>query len=119
MVVVKEQATRDSMEKEELYRKAVEKWGRDNQMLIAIEEASELQKAVIKFMRYRTLIYLPDIAEEMADMEIMLEQLKLMLNNGDEVGAKKEEKLKRLEHLISGDVVKPSSDNTPSHYSQW
>lgn len=48
-------------------------YGVDSQVLIAIEEMSELQKELCKYKRNQNNI--PSIAEEIADVRIMLEQI--------------------------------------------
>ena len=76
-----------------IYNKMIEKYGQKDQMLIAVEECSELQKAILKFLRGRCNQI--EIAEEMADVEIMLEQLKIMFNNKEEIEYFKKQKIMR------------------------
>ena len=72
---------------------------------VAIEEMSELTKAIIKYRRKtfdnkaRTLD-MEHIAEEIADVEIMMEQLKIIYNCHDLVSKFKEEKKLRLTKLV-------------------
>lgn len=80
-----------------IYNKMIEKYGQKNQMLIAVEECSELQKAILKFLRGRCNQI--EIAEEMADVEIMLEQLKIMFNNKEEIEYFKKQKIMRTSKL--------------------
>lgn len=80
-----------------IYNKMIEKYGQKDQMLIAVEECSELQKAILKFLRGRCNQI--EIAEEMADVEIMLEQLKIMFNNNEEVEYFKKQKIMRTSKL--------------------
>lgn len=80
-----------------IYNKMIEKYGQKDQMLIAVEECSELQKAILKFLRGRCNQI--EIAEEMADVEIMLEQLKIMFNNKEEVEYFKKQKIMRTSKL--------------------
>ena len=79
------------------YEKMIEKYGKKDQMLIAVEECSELQKAILKYLRGRCNTI--EISEEMADVEIMLEQLYMMLDNQDEVKFFKEKKIERTSKL--------------------
>ncbi|MFR0781290.1 MAG: hypothetical protein ACLSH8_17045 [Zhenhengia sp.] len=83
----------------QLYFRAIEKYGPDMQQNVAIEEMSELTKELCKNKRGEDN-YL-NIAEEIADVQIMLEQLILIHNIGPLVGAIKEKKLKRLEERLS------------------
>lgn len=94
---IEKQTTFENEKKEiderEIYRQALEKWGW-LQKIVAIEEMSELQKELCKNLRGRLGVYA--IAEEIADVEIMLEQMKLLFNIENDVNGWKEEKLKRL-----------------------
>ena len=86
------------MKDKELYKKAIETWGRDLQVVVAIEELSELQKELTKALRSG---YSADgIAEEIADVKIMLEQLEIIFNAEDYVGFWKDLKLSRLEKKL-------------------
>lgn len=80
-----------------VYEKMIEKYGKKDQMLIAVEECSELQKAILKYLRGRCNTI--EISEEMADVEIMLEQLYMMLDNHEEVKFFKEKKIERTSKL--------------------
>lgn len=55
------------------YANAITCYGADSQIRMAIEEMSELTKELCKFFRKQTTI--DDIASEIADVSIMLEQL--------------------------------------------
>ena len=76
----------------QLYNKVIESYGQDAQMIVAMEECSELIQAVSKHLRGR---------ETNVEEEIMLEQLKLMCNEKlvDDI---KKSKLKRLEQRLNG-----------------
>ena len=84
-----------------LYKKAWKKWG-DLQWLMVIEECSELQKAIVKYMREKTVEREAHIAEEIADVEIMIGQLrsrsKLFNSQAD---YQKRKKLVRLSELLT------------------
>ena len=84
-----------------IYRRAIAKYGRASRLNLAIEEMSELTKELCK--RNRGESRLDDIAEEMADVEIMLEQLKLLFDNAALVNTFKNAKLCRLADLIEQD----------------
>lgn len=72
-------------------------------MSMAIEEASELIKAICKLRRNGvTAETVNNLAEEMADVEIILEQLKIMFHLAEGVGEWKNYKLKRLLQTIKG-----------------
>lgn len=82
---------------EKIYIKLLGKFGCNNQMIIAIEELSELQKELTKHLRGKGNIN--HIITEIADVEIMLEQLKLMFNCKKEVDQEKNYKVYRTEKL--------------------
>lgn len=64
------------MTPEEIYRKAIERYGYESQVHMAIEEMAELMNALMKFKRCR--VDVPAIIEEIADVKIMCEQLALI-----------------------------------------
>ena len=59
-------------------RDAIDAFGNDMQTEVAIEEMSELIKALVKYDRYPGLDTLMNIIEEIADVQIMLDQLKII-----------------------------------------
>lgn len=87
-------------ENKEIYRKALQKWGRDAQIKVAIEEFAELIVELAKENRSVNGTNWEKITEEMADAEVMLEQLKIVFANEKEVEAKKEQKINRLVILL-------------------
>lgn len=68
-------------------------YGKDNQVLIAIEEMSELTKELCKY--FRRFDRDKEIIEEIADAEIMLEQLKCLFDIHTQVSDKIDYKLER------------------------
>ncbi len=87
---------------EYVYTKAIEFWGGDLQLDVLIEEMAELTQALIKRKRGTY----DNIDEEIADVEIMLEQAKIILNLHHDVFQWKELKFKRMAKKIGilGDV---------------
>ena len=81
-------------------RKAVETFGWEKQSLIAIEEMSELQKEIIK--KHRGQQNEQHLAEEIADVQVMLEQLVIMFGISEEVERELKFKMDRLERKIEG-----------------
>ena len=83
--------------KNELYQAALDRWGVDAQLDQAVEECSELIKAICKYKRdpYSENA-IAGIREEAADVSIMLEQLALITGPFDEEKSKKLEKLMSL-----------------------
>lgn len=82
----------------EIYKKALEKWGHDLQKVVAIEEMSELTKELSKNMRGKNNRI--EIAEEIADVEIMLAQMKILFSIQEGVKKHKQYKIKRLEEKL-------------------
>ena len=86
------------------YEELINHFGADVQMTIAVEEMSELQKEICKCKRSSGDVH--HIAEEIADVEIMLEQLKIMFMCESEVALLKEQKRYRTyeRYLKNGKV---------------
>ena len=84
-----------------LYRKAIDKWGVESQVIMAYEEMSELMQALSK--NYRGVKNVENIREEIADVEIMMGQLRVMfdaVDGGETIDEIKTRKLERLEELV-------------------
>ena len=88
-----------------ILEKAIETYGKDMQLTVAVEEFSELIKEICKNKRGNDNIN--NIIEEMADCYIMLSQLRLIYGiTDDELWQKRVEKISRLENrLIKGGSV--------------
>ncbi len=76
----------------EILTTAIRTYGEEAQERLAIEECSELIQAICHKHRGRE----NNIAEEIADVEIMLEQLKIINNCGDIVAKIRNKKIDRL-----------------------
>lgn len=85
-------------EREAVYRDAIKLWGADVQEIVAIEECSEIIKEICKTRRGQGS--LGRLAEEIADVTIMMEQLRLMYDINDEVCAFMDQKVLRLKKNI-------------------
>ena len=70
------------------YQVALEAWGPEAQTKMAVEEMSELTKEICKIWRGKI--------DEIADVTIMLEQLRLIYNVNDAVCAHMDKKIRRL-----------------------
>ncbi len=88
------------MNKEQLYYDAVQKWGPATEWRQLQEECGELIAAINRFDRSRCTE--AELAEEVADVEIMIEQARVMLS-GDLVDAAKHVKLERLAERLQED----------------
>ena len=80
------------MTESEILTTAIKTYGEQAQERQAVEECSELIEAICHKHRGRP----HNIPEEIADVEIMLEQLKIINNCADEVAAIHKEKVERL-----------------------
>lgn len=82
------------------YSDAVRIYGKQSQLVVAMEEMSELTKELSKNIRGEKNV--SAISEEIADVEIMLEQLKVIYGNRAEVDRVRGEKLDRLLLRLTG-----------------
>ena len=88
-------------------RQAIEKYGVVKQSIVAMEELSELIQAISKKLRYpsdRVVAF--NLGEEIADVYIVLDQLKCMYNIDESwinewIEAKQNREKKRLEDIES------------------
>lgn len=86
------------MEKE-IFSAAIQTFGEKNQTVVAIEELSELQKELCKLLRGSGASK-EHIAEEIADVEIVLCEMVEMLGIDDLVNIYRDFKLQRLQNKI-------------------
>ena len=84
------------MERNQLFF-IINTYGTKVQEDIAIEELAELQKAILKHRRYGSKETEQGIIDEIADVEIMLEQLKIIYSCSNDVG-------KRIEYKIDREI---------------
>ena len=85
------------MNKEEkLLNDAYTKWGYDSQRLIWIEEMAELIQVLAKSDRSINPAFLSQIEDEIADVDICLEQIKILYPGYKKHRARKIARLERL-----------------------
>jgi hypothetical protein len=66
---------------------ALEKWGWDKQLDMAVEELSELTKALVKYRRHNNNpVWRVKVLEEVADVQLVLRQIRLTLESKKEKG---------------------------------
>lgn len=85
----------------QVYTNALIHFGKAAQLIVALEELSECQKEICKVMRGRT--NLDNLAEEVADATIMLEQVREIFSINDLVCQKMDEKIQRLDDRLRGE----------------
>ena len=84
-----------------VYNMALDHYGFDNQLIVAVEELSEAQKEICKFFRCEGNV--DHIAEEVADAFIVLEQVERIFGIRDKVTRYMEKKTLRLAQDIQAD----------------
>ena len=85
-------------ERKEIYEKALRTWGTQAQIMMAIEEMSELTKELCKHFRGRPNG--EEIVDELADVTIMVEQLRLIFGVNDAVCDQMDVKMLRLKKRL-------------------
>lgn len=88
-----------TVKEKRVFAEALATYGSDAQRKMLLEEMSELQKEICKNWRGRN--NLCEIAEEIADVEIMLDQMKILFQNSDLVRQFREQKVDRLHKRLT------------------
>ena len=83
-----------------ILKRALKTWGEEPQMLMVVEEMSELMKEVLKNIN-RKKDNIAEIIEETADVEIMLAQLKENYHIFEQVESYKKNKIKKIEERLN------------------
>ncbi|MBR1825409.1 MAG: hypothetical protein IJ770_02370 [Alphaproteobacteria bacterium] len=84
----------EKKQEDEIYREAIDFFGETSQKIMVVEEMSELTKELCKELRNRGDI--EHIADELADVEITLAQIKKIYGIHQTVEEHKDFKLRRL-----------------------
>lgn len=95
-------------ERAEIYADALALFGRDTQLIVALEELSEAQKEICKALRCQ--VNLEHLAEEVADATIMLEQVRLIFDINAEVCTAMDAKMERLIRRIVDAICHPEEE---------
>ena len=82
----------------EILAAAVSTWGKDAQAKMLLEEMAELQKEICKAWRGKDNEV--EIAEEVADVEVMLAQIKMIIGIDASVGVYRNAKIERLRQRL-------------------
>jgi len=88
------------MRTEEIFKLAAKKWGKTSQLIVALEELSELQVEIAKHLNGKR----PDISglvDELADVRIMVGQIEHHFKCGHLVAARKGFKLEKLLQMVN------------------
>jgi len=98
------------MNKHEMFELSLKKWGLTSQILMLVEELNELAVASLHLLR--TLKdkneSLEHFAEEIADVEFMIEEMKYYFKNEQKVKLYRVMKEKKLEGLLGMDYPNKS-----------
>lgn len=87
----------------EILQQAIRHYGRQHQQTKAVEELGELQQAILKCLDGRC--DLNNLTEEIADVEIVLEQIKMMFPiNEETLKTIKARKILRLKSRMDSEV---------------
>ncbi|MBQ9662221.1 MAG: hypothetical protein IJV40_03600 [Oscillospiraceae bacterium] len=90
--------------RDKIYAVAIKEYGKMEQLGVLIEEMSELQKEVCKLV-FRGAGNMNHVAEEAADVVIMLEQLDLMFPGiKDAIAEHRDRKVRRLAENLKMEV---------------
>ena len=82
-----------------ILEKAIRVWGKTPQLLMVLEEMSELQKEILKNLN-RHKNNLAELIEETIDVEVTLAQLKIIYGIEDRVAQGFSEKIKVVESYL-------------------
>lgn len=85
-------------EENKIYDEAIDFFGDESQKIMVIEEMSELTKELCKELRGRGNVV--HVADELADVEITLAQIKKIYNIAQTVEEHKDFKLRRLANSL-------------------
>lgn len=112
--------------RKKVYEEAIQKYGASAQILMAIEEMSELTKVLCKMFRDDSAESLSqgfsiteEAAEECADVTIMLEQLRLIMGMNDDVCRYMDYKIRRLAGRLGMNLSAPAADVAPVRHGRW
>ncbi len=93
------------MPDEDILKDAIEAWGPEAQEDSSIEEMAELVKALLKYRRER--LDSSEVQEEIVDVQIVLDQLKILFFDSDQdYSSLRQKKLAQLSKLIRKENIR-------------
>lgn len=92
--------------RKQVYVALAKAYGEDAQQDMCVEECSELIKAICKFRRNPSAENYKEMIGEIADVEIMVEQMRLMFDRDGLVNLIKKQKLERVVKRMDKDGFK-------------
>lgn len=69
-----------NIERLRIYHEAIDHYGMENQLEMVQEECSELIQAISKYKRLKSIKTINNIVDELVDVHIMVNQLRVMLS---------------------------------------
>lgn len=85
--------------RQEVLERALEEWGEKAQFLMAHEECGELITAVARY--YRGRASKEEVLEEVADVQLLLDQLAIILGNGEAIELERQKFVRFRDRLDS------------------
>jgi NTP pyrophosphatase (non-canonical NTP hydrolase) len=90
-----------SQRRADIYARALAKWGKNDEIMLALEEMAELSKELLKNIN-RGKDNIREITEELSDVYITLEQVRQIYNiPGEAIQSIVDEKIDRLEKRLN------------------
>ncbi len=84
------------MDKNKIYKKTLQNWGKDSQLKMLQEECLELALEIRKIERNDKFTNILELKSEIADVKIMIEQMEIVFDIEDDY----EYKLERLRNKL-------------------
>ena len=91
-------------ERRKIYEAAIDTNGIERQIMVAVEEMAELTKELAKAFRPQGTT-LEKLTDEIADVTIMMEQLRLIFGVNVSVQERMDFKVRRLQTRLEGDIL--------------
>ena len=99
--------TNELGKREGVYSQAIKCFGKEHQLVLALQELSELSKAITKYLLRNDIGETHELCNklynELADVDIMVEQIIFMFDAYKDVGKVKKEKVQRLKKRIKNE----------------
>ncbi len=94
----------EKVEENEIFDEAFRQWGEPAQLMMFLEESSELNHAICAYLRGREGA-IDGIIDELADVDIMVCQLKVLFGGNADIGTRR----KKMERLAERLKFEPRS----------
>ena len=89
------------VDEEKVLQDAIDTFGIEKQLIVTIEELSELQKTIAEYLRYnKSDEYVGEIIEELVDAEIMIRQVKKMFKMDEFYNTIQRVRIRSLQQFI-------------------